>query len=71
MLVTGDIDARRLVGVSDAVRAGFGKVHVDVRVEGPESPERSEALRRAVDEHCPILDVFANAVPTSTAVSTR
>jgi uncharacterized OsmC-like protein len=67
--VHADIDVRGLIGVSDAVRPGFGKVEIDVKVSGPESAERYEELRQAVDAHCPILDVFSNAVPTRTTLS--
>lgn len=69
--VKADIDVRGLVGVSDAVRPGFGKVQIDVEVSGPEGSERYEELRRAVDAHCPILDVFSTAVPTHTVLSRR
>jgi uncharacterized OsmC-like protein len=67
--VRADIDVRALVGVSDAVRPGFGKVEVDVVISGPETPERYEELRQAVDAHCPILDVFAHEVPSRTNLS--
>ena len=67
--IVADIDVRRLVGVSDTVRPGFGEVVIDVTVRGPASPERYEELRRMVDASCPILDVFANATPTRTALA--
>ena len=66
--VTGDIDHRSLFGVADATRPGFGKVAVNVTLNGP-TPEQYEELRRQVDEHCPVLDLFANPVPVETALT--
>lgn len=61
----GDLDARRLFGVDESVRPGFGAVRLDIRISGPESSERYEQLRAAVDAHCPVLDLFANPTPVS------
>ena len=35
---------------------------------GPESEERYAELAAAVDEHCPVLDLFQNPVPVSRAL---
>jgi uncharacterized OsmC-like protein len=67
--VTGDIDHRSLFGVDADTRPGFGKVAVNVTLSGPETPEQYEELRRHVDEHCPVLDLFANPVPVDTALT--
>lgn len=66
--VRGDLDVRRIFGVDDAVRPGFGNVEIEVHLSGPEAPARYAALRQAVDDHCPMLDVFANAVPVRTSL---
>lgn len=66
--VRGDLDVRRLFGTHDGVRAGFDGVEVHVRVSGPEPSDRYAELRRAVDAHCPMLDVVANPVPVRTAI---
>ena len=66
--VRGDIDVRRLFGADEAVRPGFSGVEIDVHVSGPESAARYDELRRAVDEHCPVLDSVANPVTVSTAI---
>jgi putative redox protein len=47
------------------VRPGFSAVRIEVTVTGPESPERYEELAAAVDQHCPVLDLFANPVPVT------
>jgi len=54
-----------LFGVDETVRPGFSAVRVEVTVTGPESAERYAELAAAVDEHCPVLDLFKNPVPVS------
>ena len=61
--VEGDLDVRGFFGIDDSVRPGFGAVRVRVRLTGPEPAERYEELARAVDAHCPVLDLFSNPVP--------
>ncbi len=65
----GDLDARRLFGIDESVRAGFTEVRLDVTLTGPESSERYQQLRDVVDAHCPVLDLFANATPVKVSVS--
>ncbi|MCG2621159.1 OsmC family protein [Arthrobacter sp. I2-34] len=61
----GDLDVRGLFGAGDGVRPGFEAVRLKVEITGPETPERYEELRRTVDAHCPVLDLFANPTPVS------
>ena len=63
--VEGDLDLRGCLGVDDTVRPGLSAVRVEVTVAGPESEERYAELAAAVDEHCPVLDLFQNPVPVS------
>jgi uncharacterized OsmC-like protein len=63
--VEGDLDIRGFLGFDDGVRPGLSAVRVEVTVSGPESPERYEELAAAVDQHCPVLDLFANPVPVT------
>ena len=65
----GDLDARRLFGIDENPRAGFTEVRLDIKLSGPESDERYQQLREAVDAHCPVLDLFANATPVKVSVS--
>jgi len=62
----GDLDVRGFFGLDDAARAGFSAVRVSVRLSGPEGEDRYQELRQAVDEHCPVLDLFANNTPLRT-----
>lgn len=59
----GDLDVRGFFGIDPTVRPGYEQVRVKLHITGPESPERYEELRRAVDEHCPVLDLFTNPTP--------
>jgi putative redox protein len=44
-------------------------VRLAVTVTGPESDERYAELAAAVDEHCPVLDLFTNPVPVSRTIA--
>lgn len=65
----GDLDARRLFGIDESVRAGFGDIRLNVTVTGPESAERYQELKDVVDAHCPVLDLFANPTPVSVSIA--
>lgn len=68
--VEGDLDLRGFFGTDDNVRPGFTAVRVEVTVTGPEAPERYAELAAAVDEHCPVLDLFRNPVPVTRDIVT-
>ena len=63
--VEGDLDIRGFFGFDDSVRPGLSAVRIEVIVTGPESPGRYQELADAVDQHCPVLDLFANPVPVT------
>ena len=65
----GDLDARRLFGIEESVRAGFTAVRLNVTITGPETDARYQELRAAVDAHCPVLDLFANPTPVTVSVA--
>ena len=69
--VEGDLDMRGLFGVDDGIRPGLTGIRLEVAVAGPDSAERYAELAAAVDEHCPVLDLFQNPVPVSRALVTR
>jgi uncharacterized OsmC-like protein len=66
--VEGDLDLRGFFGFDDSVRPGFTAIRVEVTVAGPESAERYAELANAVDEHCPVLDLFKNPVPVTRVI---
>ncbi len=64
----GDLDVRGFFGLDTAVRPGFSEIRVEVRLTGPETAERYAELQRAVDEHCPVLDLFTSRTPVRTTL---
>lgn len=44
-------------------------VRVHVTVSGAESAERYQQLAEAVDERCPVLDLFSNPVPVTRSLA--
>lgn len=65
----GDLDAARLLGKDDSVRPGFSAIRLHVELTGPETQERYEQLRDAVDINCPVYDLFANPTPVTVTVA--
>jgi putative redox protein len=65
----GDLDARKLFGISNEQRAGFTEVRLAITITGPETNERYQELRAVVDEHCPVLDLFQNPTPVAVTVA--
>jgi uncharacterized OsmC-like protein len=64
--VDGDVDLHGFFGLDDSTRPGFGDIRVRVDVTGPESSQRYAELKRQVDEHCPVLDLFRHQTPAKT-----
>lgn len=69
IVAEGDLDVRRLFGIDESVRAGFSDIRLAITITGPETSERYQELKTAVDTHCPVLDLFANTTPVSAVVS--
>jgi uncharacterized OsmC-like protein len=67
----GDLDVRGFFGLDEAVRPGFTGVRLAVTLRGPETADRYEQLRRAVDAHCPVLDLFSNPTTVSSTLVTE
>jgi putative redox protein len=65
----GDLDVRKLFGIDEGVRAGFSDIRLAISITGPETDARYQELKAAVDEHCPVLDLFANPTPVSATVT--
>ena len=64
----GDLDVRGLFGADD-VRPGFAGVSIVVDLDGPHERERFDELRRVVDAHCPVHDLFSNPTPIETRLA--
>lgn len=66
--VHGDLDLHGFLGFADT-RPGFTDIRVTVDLGGPASAEQYDELKRQVDEHCPVLDLFRNPTPTTTSLA--
>ena len=68
--VEADFDMGAFFGFPGAGSpAPFG-VRCSVVLDGPEPAARYEDLAAAVDEHCPVLDLFSRPVPVERSVRT-
>jgi uncharacterized OsmC-like protein len=65
----GDLDLRGLLGLAEGVRPGFTAVRHRIELVGPEPAERYEELARAVDAHCPVLDIVGQIEPVDRQVT--
>lgn len=63
------LNACGLLGIDKSVRPGFTSVALYMQISGPEIAKRYDELRRAVDVHCPVLDLFVKPIPVATAVN--
>jgi hypothetical protein len=50
-------------------RCHCGNVRLTIELGGPASDEDHAGLKRQVDEHCPVLDLFRNPTPTTTSLA--
>jgi len=65
----GDLDVQGIFGFDANVRPGFGGIRLHVHVTGPNTAEQYAELQKAVDAHCPVLDLFANTTPVSVSLT--
>ena len=59
----GEIDLRGFFGAASSVRPGFQRVTGSVSFDSTASADGLARLKRVVDAHCPVLDLFSNATP--------
>lgn len=61
--IDGDLDVRGFFWFDGSVRPGFGEVRVQVRLAGPKPAETYQRPQAALDEQCPVLELFRNPAP--------
>ena len=66
--VTGDSDLCGFFSVVDEARPGYSGIAADVTVDSPASDEDIQRRKRAVESHCPVLDIIGNATPIAVTV---
>jgi uncharacterized OsmC-like protein len=67
--VEADFDTGAFFGFPGAGTPAPSGVRCAVALEGPEPAARYEELAAAVDEHCPVLDLFSRSVPVDRTVT--
>lgn len=68
--VEANFDTGAFFGFPGAGTPAPSGVRCSVILDGPEPAARYEELAAAVDEHCPVLDLFTRAVPVEREVTT-
>jgi uncharacterized OsmC-like protein len=68
--VEADFDTGAFFGFPGAGTPAPSGVRCNVVLEGPETAVRYRELTAAVDEHCPLLDLFSRPVPVERSVTT-
>jgi uncharacterized OsmC-like protein len=68
--VEADFDMGAFFGFPGAGTPAPSNVRCSVVLDGPEPAARYRELAAAVDEHCPLLDLFSRPVPVERTVTT-
>ena len=58
----GDIDIQGMLGLDATVPPGYSSISYETRLTSPEPEERLVELQRAVEAHCPMLDVLTRPI---------
>jgi len=61
--VGGEIDINRFLGASDAERAGYQAIKVELSYDSEASKEELKEWLRQVNERCPVKDNLLNITP--------
>ena len=65
----GDLDLRGFLGVDDSVRPGYLSITGTVTLESSASEKDLARLKKAVDDHCPVLDGLRNPTPVELTIN--
>lgn len=66
--IDGDLDPRKLLGVSDEPRAGFQEIRVRIDADSDADAAALDELCAEVEERCPVGDNLEHATPTTVTV---
>jgi len=59
----GNLDPMKFMGKSDAARAGYQDITVEISVSGDATQEVLDQIARESEARCPVSDNLANATP--------
>lgn len=68
IVIEGDLDPRKFLGLDEDVRAGYQEINVRIEVESDADEEALEALGVEVEKRCPVGDNIGNPTPTDVAI---
>jgi uncharacterized OsmC-like protein len=68
--VTGDIDLRGILGLSNEVRNGFQAIAIDFEIDGDATPEELEKIVMQSKARSAVYDIITNGVPVAVGVKT-
>jgi uncharacterized OsmC-like protein len=63
--LSGELDLRAFLGLSEQVRPGYKNINVNYRVKSDASRQKLEELCAYVQKTSPVLDIIANPVPVT------
>ena len=58
--VSGDMDVRAILGITDEVRKGFSEIRIDFDVQGDADREQLDALIESATRYSAVFDVLSN-----------
>ena len=67
--VTGELDARGVLGLSDEVRNGFEKISIDFRIEADAPREKIEEIVMQSKNRSAVYDALTNGTPVEITVA--
>jgi len=67
--VEGDIDFRGFFAIDEAIRPGFERMRVSVKLTSTADDQALQRLVDIVNRHCPVLDMLTTPVPVTTTMS--
>lgn len=67
--VTGNIDLRGVLGISDEVRNGYENIRVDFRIKGDAPPEKLQKVVEQARARSAVFDMLTNGVPVEINVN--
>ena len=69
--VEGDMDVRGALGLSDAVRNGFGRIRVRFQVEGEAPPDKLQELVQRAQQRSAVFDMVTHGVAVTVEATTN
>ena len=68
--VTGNMDLRGILGLSDEVRNGYENIRVEFRIKGNAPPEKLREIVEQSRARSAVFDIVTNGVPVQINVTT-